>query len=133
VSEAPELPGADEEVIDELIDALEDMSDDERQQLAQSNFDPQFTFAEYGLLTIDRAQRMLDDLRVQLRWADDLLLAASAGNAIAPVEINVMNHQAQSIGIALERKGSQITIHVHHRNSPGTTNVGSGQIHQEKM
>lgn len=91
------------------------------------------TFAQYGLVLIDRVNRLLDELRAQMRYADETLLLSSLGGNINPIQLTVINDHHQSFGIRVERVGSEVRLAVTHRGQPGMIDIPRGQMHQEEL
>lgn len=84
-------------------------------------------FAEYALVAIDRIARNLEELRHQMRFADETMLAASLGGVENPMRVEIHNAHAQSIGVEVQRDGAVITVTVHHRGVQGMQDISRGQ------
>jgi hypothetical protein len=86
------------------------------------------SFAEVGLINIDRAYRALSDLRDQLRAADEYLLrthAASRGKTMVE-RVQVDNRNVQSISVLVQRDGHRMTVTVAHRGAEGMPMIPAG-------
>jgi hypothetical protein len=87
------------------------------------------SFAEVGLLAVDRAMRMMEQLREQLRSADEYLLRARAADkgAVLLETITLENKHVQSISVQVRRDhGGRSTVIIAHRGEPGMITIPAG-------
>lgn len=91
--------------------------------------DHQPSFAETGLIALDRIQRTLEDLRTQLRLADEYLLRAHATDrgSVIVERVTVDNKHVQSISaLATRDHGGHVTVMVAHRGASDMTTIPAG-------
>ena len=89
------------------------------------------SFAELGILNVDRLQRALDELRHQFQAADEYLLRARAAErgAVLVEHVTVDNKHVQSISVAVQRdNGGHVTVMVAHRGTDGMMSIPSGSM-----
>ena len=87
------------------------------------------SFAEAGLVAIDRAIRMMEQLRGQMRMADEYLLRTRAADqgAVLVEHVNIENKHVQSISVMVRRDhGGHCTVTVAHRGEPGMNIIPAG-------
>ena len=89
----------------------------------------ELSFAEAGLVAVDRAMRMMEQLRGHLRVADEYLLRARAADhgAVLVEHVNVENKHVQSISVMVRRDhGGHCTVTVAHRGESGMNMIPAG-------